>query len=77
MSTKSQFNALLNSVQVTQDNSDKINELKNCFNEDHIEDFLEKLNEIDDIDDLLECSETSPELTNQFLDFISELIINK
>jgi len=68
---------LFDSIHVNQDNSEKISELKNCFSENHIEEFLEKLNEIDDIDDLLMSSEDSPEVTNQFLDFVSELIINK
>lgn len=77
MSSLSEFNALVSSINVSEENLQKINELKNCFDENHIEDFLEKLNQIDNIDELLESSENSPENTNLFLDFVSDLIINK
>ncbi len=77
MSTQSEFNALFNAIHVSKENLPKINELKECFDENHIEEFLEKLNQIDNIDELLESSDESPENTNLFLDFVSGLIINK
>lgn len=77
MSTQSEFNELLSSISVSQKNSHKINELRNCFNESHIEEFLEKLNEIDNIDDLLDSSQQAEGVTDQFIDFVSELIINQ
>lgn len=77
MSTQSEFNELLSSISVSQENSQKISELRNCFNESHIEEFLEKLNEIDNIDDLLDSSQQAEGVTDQFIDFVSELIINQ
>jgi len=77
MSTQSQLETIFDSLNVSDEHMQKLNELKNSFNEDHVEIFLEKLETIDNIDELLECSDDSQERSNQFIDFVSELIISK
>lgn len=77
MSAQSQLEELFSSLNVGEEKQKIIDELKNSFDENHVEAFFEKLETIEDIDDLLESSEQSPERSDQFIDFISQLIINK
>ena len=77
MNAQTQLDVIFDSLNVSDEHLDKINDLKNSFDENHVEVFLEKLEAIDDIDELLESSEESHNCTNQFIDFVSELIISK
>ena len=77
ISAQSQLEDLFNSLDVNDTNKNKINELKDCFDEDHVEVFLEKLESIDDLDALMQTTDdTSIDPSDQFIDFVSELIIS-
>ena len=77
MSVQAQLDDLFNSFSVKKEYQGKLDELRNSFDENHVEVFLEKLETIEDIDELLEVSDDSIEQSNQFIDFVSELIIKK
>ena len=78
MSAKAQLDDIFNSFITEGVNEDAIKELKSSFNEDHVEVFLEKLESMDNIDRLISTNDTfeSENKTNQFIDFISRLVLN-
>ena len=77
MNAQTQLEVIFDSLNISDEHQEKINDLKNSFDENHVEVFLEKLETIEDIDELLEVSDASIEQSNQFIDFVSELIIKK
>lgn len=76
MTTQAQLNSLFESLTIRDEHRDKLNELKQSFDENHVEEFLHTLETIDNIDEIFQESEDSSEQSNQFIDFVSELIIN-
>ncbi len=77
MNTLSQLEQLLSSLKISSENQKIVDDLKNSFDENHVELFLEKLDTIEDIDKLFDASDESHDGSEQFIDFVSELIINK
>ncbi len=77
MSAQAQLDYLFNTLNVSEEHQNKLDELRSSFDEDHVEVFLEKLEAIDNIDEILEISDEDNERSNQFIDFISSLIISK
>ena len=77
MNAQTQLEVIFDSLNISDEHQEKINDLKNSFDENHVEIFLEKLEAIENIDELLESSKESHDSTNKFIDFVSELIISK
>lgn len=74
MSAEAQLNELVNTLIESGVNQEKISELQECFNEQQVEIFLEKLATIEGLDALID--ETS-DSSDQLIDIVSELIISK
>lgn len=77
MSAQSQLESLFDSLNISDEHQQQVEELKSSYNDDCVETFLEKLNAMDNIDELIDSSENSQEKSDQFIDLVSELIINK
>ncbi len=77
MPDQAQLDNLFNAFKVSAEYQYKLDELRNSFDENHVEIFLEKLEAFDNIDELLAESFIPSEHSNQFIDFVSELIVSK
>ena len=77
MSAQIQLEVLLNTLIESGADQNKISELKESFNENQVEVFLEKLSAFDDLDNLINDSAESSDQSNQLIDLVSELIISK
>lgn len=77
MLDQAQLDSLFNSFNVSAEYQYKLDELRNSFDENHVEIFLEKLEAFENIDELLADSSIPSEHSNQFIDFVSELIVSK
>ena len=76
MSAQAQLEEIFSALNICSADKEKINDLRECFDEDHVDVFLEKLDSMADIDSFL--NESIPEKeSNQLIDFISELILQK
>ena len=76
MSAQAQLDEIFNSFNIKSADQKKIDDLRECFDEDHVEVFLEKLNTVSVIDSYMD-SHPPAEVSDQFIDFISELILKK
>lgn len=76
MSAQAQLDQIFSSINIKSANKEKINDLRECFDEDHVDVFLEKLDSMSDIDSFLN-DEIPEEESNQLIDFISDLILKK
>jgi hypothetical protein len=77
MAAQAQLEVLMNALVKNGVDQNKISELKECFNANQVELFLEKLSTFDDLDDLINDATESTDQSNQLIDLVSELIINK
>ena len=76
MSAQAQLEEIFSALNICSADKEKINDLRECFDEDHVNVFLEKLDSMTDIDSFI--NEGIPEKeSNQLIDFISELILQK
>ena len=76
MSAQAQLEEIFSALNICSADKEKINDLRECFDEDHVDVFLEKLDSMADIDSFI--NEGIPEKeSNQLIDFISELILQK
>ena len=77
MNAQKQLNHLLDSLQASDEDIDKFAELKACFDENHIENFLEKLESMSALDEYISghVSQQASSKSDEFIDFISTLII--
>ncbi len=76
MSAQLQIDEVFNSLEIKKTDQEKIDELKERYDEDHIDVFLEKLESMSIIDVYID-NEKHNDNSNQFIDFISELILKK
>ena len=76
MSAQAQLDQIFSSINIESADKEKINDLRECFDEDHVDVFLEKLDSMSDIDSFLN-DEIPEEESNQLIDFISDLILKK
>jgi len=76
MSAQAKIDTLMNTLVESGADKNKVNELKESFDENQVELFLEKLSAFDDLDSLLNNSEESSDQSNHLIDLVSELIIN-
>ena len=76
MSAQAQLDQIFSTINIKSANKEKINDLRECFDEDHVDVFLEKLDSMSDIDSFLN-DEIPEEESNQLIDFISDLILKK
>ncbi len=76
MSAQAQLDQIFSSINIKSADKAKINDLRECFDEDHVDVFLEKLDSMSDIDSFLN-DEIPEEESNQLIDFISDLILKK
>ncbi len=76
MSAQAQLDQIFSSINIKSADKEKINDLRECFDEDHVDVFLEKLDSMSDIDSFLN-DEIPEEESNQLIDFISDLILKK
>lgn len=79
MNAQEQLNNLFDSFQVTQEDAKKFAELKACFDENQIENFLDKLGSVQELDQYLDSSTDKDQQnhSDSFIDFISWLIIEE
>jgi|TARA_B110000240_G_C13178781_1_gene316833 hypothetical protein len=77
MSAQVQIELLMNTLVVSGADKEKVSELKESFDENQVEIFLEKLSAFDGLDSLINDSEESTDQSNQLIDMLSELIINE
>jgi hypothetical protein len=77
MSAQVQIELLMNTLVVSGADKKKVSELKESFDENQVEIFLEKLSAFDGLDSLINDSEESTDQSNQLIDMLSELIINE
>ena len=76
MSAQAQLEEIFSALNNCSADKEKINDLRECFDEDHVDVFLERLDSMADIDSFI--NEGIPEKeSNQLIDFISELILQK
>ena len=76
MSAQAQLEEIFSALNNCSADKEKIKDLRECFDEDHVDVFLEKLDSMTDIDSFI--NEGIPEKeSNQLIDFISELILQK
>lgn len=76
MSAQAQLDEIFSTLKIKSVDEEKINDLRECFDEDHVDVFLEKLDAMTDNDNFLN-NEIPEEESNQLIDFISDLILKK
>jgi len=77
MSAQAQLEVLISTLVDSGVDQSKVSELKESFNDNQVEFFLEKLSAFDDLDSLINDTQESSDQSNQLIDLVSELIINK
>jgi hypothetical protein len=77
MSAQAQLEVLISTLVNSGVDQNKVSELKESFNDNQVEFFLEKLSAFDDLDSLINDTQESSDQSNQLIDLVSELIINK
>ena len=77
MSAQAQLEVLISTLVDSGVDQNKVSELKESFNDNQVEFFLEKLSAFDDLDSLINDTQESSDQSNQLIDLVSELIINK
>lgn len=77
MPAQAQLEVLMNALVENGVDQNKVSELQESFNGNQVELFLEKLSAFDDLDHLINDATESTDQSNQLIDLVSELIINK
>ena len=76
MSAQAKLDEIFSALDIKSVDKEKIMDLRECFDENHVDVFLEKLDSMREIDSLME-NEIPEQESNQLIDFISELILKK
>ncbi len=76
MSAQAKLDEIFSALDIKSVDKDKIMDLRECFDENHVDVFLEKLDSMSEIDNLMD-NEIPEQESNQLIDFISELILKK
>jgi hypothetical protein len=77
MSAPAPLEVLMNTLVESGVDQNKVSELKESFNENQIELFLEKLSAFDELDSLIDDTTEPSEQSNQLIDLVCDLIISK
>ncbi|MFK7793797.1 MAG: hypothetical protein AB8B89_00470 [Gammaproteobacteria bacterium] len=77
MSTQAQLQVLVNTLIESGVDQDKVSSLQESFNDEQVEAFLGKLSSFEGLDALIDNESDCTDQSNQLIDLVSELIINK
>lgn len=76
MSLQTELAVLMNTLVENGTDQQKVTELQQSFDDQQVEVFLEKLAGFEDLDTLINDSPEHSDQSNQFIDFVSDLIIH-
>ena len=76
MNAQAQLEVLMNTLVSNGVDQHKVSVLKEVYDENQVELFLEKLSAFDDLDSLINNSSDASDQSNQLIDLVSELIIS-